>query len=89
MILLVAQFIFTGDGPSHIYKPGHYGYEIHHTQADSVRQWYLDIFTLAATDYITDPQTQKDIMTFIHLNKGEKYADYHVYALDPSVGLNN
>lgn len=64
------------DGPSHVYKLGHYGYEIHHTQADSVRQWYLDTFTLAATDYITDPQTQKDIMTFIHLNKGEKYVDH-------------
>lgn len=77
------------DGPSHVYKLGHYGYEMHHTQADSVRQWYLNTFTLAATDYITDPQTQKDIMTFIHLDKGEKYVDHHVCALDPNVGLNN
>ncbi|KAL6407650.1 trihydroxytoluene oxygenase [Ilyonectria robusta] len=49
-----------------------------HWGHNELRQWYLDTFTLAATDYITDPQTQKDIMTFIHLNKGEKYVDHHM-----------
>ncbi|KAH7116338.1 Glyoxalase/Bleomycin resistance protein/Dihydroxybiphenyl dioxygenase [Dactylonectria macrodidyma] len=65
------------DGPSHVHKLGHYGYEVNHSKFEKVRQWYFDTFTLTATDSLFNPETGKDIMTFCHLDKGEQYVDHH------------
>lgn len=75
------EFQRFDDGPSYIHKLGHYGYEVNHSVFEEVRQWYFDTFTLTTTDSIFNPGTGKDIMTFIHLDKGEKYVDHHVSAL--------
>ncbi|KAK7222840.1 hypothetical protein V2G26_010843 [Clonostachys chloroleuca] len=65
------------DGPSHVHKLGHYGYEVHHDVFQEVRQWYFDNLTLTATDSLFNPATGKDIMTFCHLDKGEQFVDHH------------
>jgi hypothetical protein len=69
------------DGPSHIHKLGHYGYEVNHDDFEKVRQWYFDTFTLTATDSLFNPETGKDIMTFCHLDKGKTFVDHHVSTL--------
>lgn len=75
------------DGPSYIHKLGHYGYEVHHVKFEQVLRWYLDTFTLTTTDSIFNPETGKDIMTFIHLDKGEQYVDHHVSFLQHGLSL--
>ncbi|RSL56897.1 hypothetical protein BHE90_014370 [Fusarium euwallaceae] len=75
------------DGPSHVHKLGHYGYEVNHSEFEKVRQWYFDTFTLTATDSLFNPETGKDIMTFCHLDKGEQYVDHHVSVLSQSRAL--
>ncbi|KAJ3941529.1 uncharacterized protein N0V96_008241 [Colletotrichum fioriniae] len=71
------EFQRFDDGPSDIHKLGHYGYEVNHADFEKVRQWYFDTLTLTATDSLFNPQNGKDIMTFMHLDKGEEYVDHH------------
>ncbi|KAG7040307.1 hypothetical protein JMJ77_0009918 [Colletotrichum scovillei] len=71
------EFQRFDDGPSDIHKLGHYGYEVNHGDFEKVRQWYFDTLTLTATDPLFNPHTGKDIMTFMHLDKGEEYVDHH------------
>lgn len=66
------------DGPSLVHKLGHYGFEVNHSDFEHTRQWYFDNFTLTTTDCLFNPENGKDIMTFIHLDKGEQYVDHHV-----------
>ncbi|KAL2669791.1 hypothetical protein Neosp_015236 [[Neocosmospora] mangrovei] len=74
------------DEPSYIHKLGHYGYEVHHVKFEQVLRWYLDTFTLTTTDSIFNPKTGMDIMTFIHLDKGEQYVDHHNFFLASGEG---
>ena len=74
----LGEFQRLPDGPSHIHKLGHYGVEVSFADFEAVRKWYFETFTLAATDSLYDPKTEKDVMTFIHLDKGEQYVDHHV-----------
>ncbi|KAM5350211.1 hypothetical protein ACJ41O_006716 [Fusarium nematophilum] len=65
------------EGPAKVYKLGHYGHEVNHDVYESVLQWYLDTFTLKVTDAIFSPETGKDIMNFVHIDKGEEFVDHH------------
>ncbi|KAI8281424.1 hypothetical protein K4K60_004162 [Colletotrichum sp. SAR11_57] len=73
------EFQRFDDGPSDVHKLGHYGYEVSHDDFEKVRQWYFDTLTLTATDSLFNPQNGKDVMTFMHLDKGEKYVDHHSF----------
>ncbi|KAI1370233.1 Glyoxalase/Bleomycin resistance protein/Dihydroxybiphenyl dioxygenase [Hypoxylon crocopeplum] len=80
------EFQRLEDGPSHVHKLGHYGYEVHHSEFEKVRQWYFDTFTLTTTDSLFNPETGKDIMTFCHLDKGEQYVDHHNFFISAGEG---
>ena len=66
------------DGPSHIHKLGHYGYEVSHANFEAVRQFYFERFTFAPSDSLYDPKTGKDVMIFAHVDKGDQFTDHHV-----------
>ena len=65
-------------GPSKVHKCGHYGVAVDEASFDEELSWYLTTFTLATTDTICDGETGKDLMVFLHLDKGEEYVDHHV-----------
>lgn len=65
-------------GPSKVHKLGHYGLIVDKTRFESTVSWYLSTFTLATTDSLYDKDSGKDMMTFMHLDKGEEYTDHHV-----------
>jgi len=65
-------------GSSRIHKIGHYGYEVSHSDFEAVRNWYFERLTLAPTDSLFNTKTGKDVMTFAHVDRGEKYVDHHV-----------
>ena len=66
------------DGPSDVHKLGHYGYEVPFAKYDDTLNWYLTNFTLAPSDCLFSPETNRDIMAFIHIDRGEEYVDHHV-----------
>jgi len=69
------------DRLSRIRKIGHYGYEVSHSDFEAVRNWYFERLTLAPTDSLFDTETAKDVMTFAHVDKGERYVDYQVSSI--------
>ena len=73
------------DGPSRIHKVGHYGYEVSHSDFEVVRNWYFERLTLAPTDSLFNTETGKDVMTFAHVDRGEKYVDHHVSSTEAVV----
>lgn len=70
------------NGPSRIRKIGHYGYEVSHSDFEAVRDWYFERFTLAPTDSLFNTETGKDVMTFAHVDRGEKYVDHDVSSIE-------
>ena len=74
----LGEFQRLPDGPSHIHKLGHYGFEVNHADFEKVREFYFGKFNLEPTDSLFDPNTKKDIMVFAHVDKGEDYTDHHV-----------
>jgi hypothetical protein len=65
-------------GPSRIYKLGHYGLVVDKTQFDLTVKWYLENFSLAETDSLYEGESGKNMMTFMHIDKGETFTDHHV-----------
>lgn len=65
-------------GPSKVHKLGHYGFEVNGTEFNKVLKWYLDTFNLLPTDSLYSPESGQDVMTFIHVDKGEEFTDHHV-----------
>ena len=65
-------------GPSNVHKLGHFGLVVDKTKFDGTVAWYLSNFSLAPTDSLTDPESGKDMMTFMHIDKGEEFSDHHV-----------
>ena len=74
----LGEFQRLPDGPSHIYKLGHYGFEVNRAIFDTIRGWYLGHFTLAPSDTIFEPGSGNDVMVFAHIDKGEEFTDHHV-----------
>ncbi|RFU27354.1 hypothetical protein B7463_g8979, partial [Scytalidium lignicola] len=65
-------------GPSRIHKLGHYGFVVDRSQYESSVAWYLNTFSLASPDILYDQATGKDIMIFMHINKGDEFTDHHL-----------
>ena len=65
-------------GPSKVHKLGHYGVVVDKSQFDDTASWYLSTFNLVPTDSLYDHDTGKDMMTFMHIDKGEEFTDHHV-----------
>jgi hypothetical protein len=65
-------------GPSKVHKLGHYGVVVDKSKFDDTVDWYLNTFSLARTDSLYDHDSGKDIMTFMHIDKGEEFTDHHV-----------
>jgi hypothetical protein len=80
----LGKFHRMNDGPSYVHKLGHYGLEVNRGEFQAIRKWYLDNFTLAMTDSLFDPKTNEDVMTFIHVDRGEEFVDHHVRPPWPS-----
>ncbi|KAH7403048.1 Glyoxalase/Bleomycin resistance protein/Dihydroxybiphenyl dioxygenase [Cadophora sp. MPI-SDFR-AT-0126] len=66
-------------GPSKVHKLGHYGLVVDKSKFESTVAWYLDTFSLKPTDSLFDQESGKDMMTFMHIDKGEEYTDHHSF----------
>ncbi len=65
-------------GPSKVHKLGHFGVVVDKSKFDDTVDWYLSHFSFARTDSLYDHDSNKDVMTFMHIDKGEEYTDHHV-----------
>ncbi|KAM5343943.1 hypothetical protein ACJ41O_012480 [Fusarium nematophilum] len=65
------------DMPSKVHKLGHYGFEVNIDQIHQVFDWYSETFNMKKTDCLFQPQTNKTVMIFIHLDKGKEFVDHH------------
>lgn len=74
-------------GPSKVHKLGHYGMVVDKSKFDTTVAWYLSTFTLAETDSLFDKESGKDMMTFMHIDKGNEFTDHHVSTDAPPRGL--
>lgn len=76
------EFQRFASGPSKVHKLGHYGVVVDQSKFDDTVSWYLKTFSLAVTDSLFLKESGKDMMTFMHIDKGEEFTDHHVsYAL--------
>ncbi|KAI0007617.1 hypothetical protein F4779DRAFT_619402 [Xylariaceae sp. FL0662B] len=57
------------DGPSHIHKLGHYGFEVNYSEFEEVRQWYFDIFTLGHVGTLLHRQPRRATPITPHLDQ--------------------
>ncbi|KAK5044483.1 hypothetical protein LTR84_010764 [Exophiala bonariae] len=64
-------------GPTKVHKLGHYGMVVDSSLFETTVDWYLGSFSLARTDSLYDEGSGKDVMTFMHLDKGEEFSDHH------------
>ena len=74
-------------GPSKVHKLGHYGIVVDRSKFDENVDWYLNTFTLARTDALFDEDSGKDMMTFMHIDKGDEFTDHHVSDMPPSISF--
>ena len=65
-------------GPSPVYKLGHYGIIVPKDRYEETLNWYTTILNLKPTDAIFDPQTNKEVTCFAHIDLGADYTDHHV-----------
>lgn len=65
-------------GPSKIHKLGHYGLIVDKSQFERTVSWYLHTFNFLETDSLYDEESGKNIMTFMHIDKGDEFTDHHV-----------
>jgi hypothetical protein len=65
-------------GPSKVHKLGHYGLVVDKSRFKDTVAWYLSTFSLAKTDSLYDEESGEDMMTFMHIDKGEEFSDHHV-----------
>ncbi|KAL5365926.1 Glyoxalase/Bleomycin resistance protein/Dihydroxybiphenyl dioxygenase [Aspergillus floccosus] len=81
------QFQRYHDGPALIHKLGHYGYVCKEFQTEL--EFYTGNFNFVHSDILYLPQlSDRDVMTFMHLDLGEEYTDHHTLFLQrapPSV----
>ncbi len=66
-------------GPSKVHKIGHYGLIMDGSKLPETMEWYLKLFNLVPTDILYDPNTEKDMMCFLHIDLGEQFSDHHVW----------
>lgn len=65
-------------GPSKVHKLGHYGLIVDKSQFEKTVSWYLHTFNLLETDSLYDEESGKNMMTFMHIDKGDEFTDHHV-----------
>ncbi|KAJ5312161.1 hypothetical protein PENANT_c011G02826 [Penicillium antarcticum] len=74
------QFQRYHDGPALVHKLGHYGYVC--KEFETELEFYTSNFNFVHSDILNLPQfPQVDVMTFMHLDLGEKYSDHHSFFL--------
>ncbi|WKT45359.1 Glyoxalase/Bleomycin resistance protein/Dihydroxybiphenyl dioxygenase [Fusarium oxysporum f. sp. vasinfectum] len=71
------EFQRFDNGPSRVHKLGHYGLVVDRSQFETTVAWYLSTFNLAETDSLFDKASGKDMMTFMHIDKGKEFTDHH------------
>ncbi|KAK5310346.1 hypothetical protein LTR93_012052 [Exophiala xenobiotica] len=64
-------------GPSKVHKLGHYGLVVDKSKFKDTVAWYLSTFGLTKTDSLYDEKSGEDMMTFMHIDKGEEFTDHH------------
>lgn len=65
-------------GPSPIYKLGHYGIGVPRESYQNTMSWYRAVLNLKPTDAIFDPKTNEEITCFNHIDLGKEFTDHHV-----------
>lgn len=66
------------NGPSPIYKLGHYGIGVPKASYEETTNWYRTVLNLKPTDAIFDPKTNEEITCFNHIDLGQEFTDHHV-----------
>lgn len=74
-------------GPSKVYKLGHFGVVVDKSKFDETVDWYLTHFCFARTDSLYDHESNRDVMTFMHIDKGEEFTDHHVRENSQTFGI--
>lgn len=64
-------------GPAPIHKLGHFGCCV--TDFAKTFEFYTTRFNLKPSDLVYDPETKKDITTFLHLDRGMEQVDHHTF----------
>ncbi|KAH7014746.1 Glyoxalase/Bleomycin resistance protein/Dihydroxybiphenyl dioxygenase [Ilyonectria destructans] len=65
-------------GPALVHKLGHFGYVI--PDFDRELAWYTDNFNFVPSDVLYHWDfSNLDVLTFIHLDRGEEYSDHHCF----------
>ena len=64
--------------PCPVYKLGHYGIIVPKDRYEETLNWYTTVLNLKPTDAIFDPQTDKELTCFAHIDLGADYTDHHV-----------
>lgn len=64
-------------GPALIHKLGHYGCCV--TNFAAAYEFYTTHFNFIASDLVYDPETGKDITTFLRLDRGKEQVDHHCF----------
>lgn len=64
-------------GPSPVHKMGHFGLCV--TDFASAYTFYTTHFNFKASDLVYDPQTEKDMTCFFHLDRGMEEVDHHSF----------
>lgn len=72
------EFQRFDNGPSKVHKLGHYGLTVDKSKFSDTVAWYFSTFSLAETDSLFDKESGKDMMTFMHIDKGSEFTDHHV-----------
>ncbi|KAK3623733.1 hypothetical protein LTR56_014699 [Elasticomyces elasticus] len=66
------------EGPALVHKLGHFGYV--HREFDADLKWYTDNFNFVPSDILYHWDFSNiDVMTFMHLDRGERYTDHHIF----------
>ncbi|KAF2009473.1 Glyoxalase/Bleomycin resistance protein/Dihydroxybiphenyl dioxygenase [Aaosphaeria arxii CBS 175.79] len=66
-------------GPSNVHKLGHYGLVVDKSKFEATVDFYISTFTFAKTDSLFDEKTDKDMMTFMHIDRGTEFSDHHSF----------
>ncbi|KAF2837729.1 Glyoxalase/Bleomycin resistance protein/Dihydroxybiphenyl dioxygenase [Patellaria atrata CBS 101060] len=64
-------------GPAPIHKLGHFG--LCTTNYKKAYEFYTKHFNLKSTDLVYDGDTNEDITTFMHLDRGKEQVDHHCF----------
>lgn len=68
-------------GPAPTHKLGHFGVCV--TDYPKAYEFYTSNFNLKPSELVYSPDTGEDIMTFLHLDRGQEWVDHHAFFFYP------